>query len=503
MSECFNSCNLNVSDNTDDVIIKRLQIQIKELCKTTTAKLLLQDEKIAEICMFIHDNLSNELRELLDTMRYNGELKDIINDIVLSEINELKEITKHIVTPQMYGAYGDGKHNDSAAFNKALTMSKYVHIPRGTYLLNDTINLVGGEVITGEKDTTLVNGGSVLFNITSYYDNATVLDNFIIDANGKPVIKANRGSWGVSYTVKNLTIKNCGDKAIVNSEGFNVRYLNTVFQSKSDVKGTLIVLCDSAAKTFSNVISFDGCVISGNSNMTLVDCTKSFRVNAYDTTFTSCNIAIKGEMLCVGCWFETANLCSTAIKTKYVECHFADIKRMSASNYSDNDIQSTPAFINNPYFNADSGSVLDEVYSRASVPLFRPVVGGYVNGVYQEFLPFQIYSNKLISNIPINTYYKEGTGNTLYLACGDLASLNKGTFFVEIEGYRNKNGSIVQKSTVKGILKNNTFTQLDKTDSDTTYPARFGWDTANQMFSVTDFHEGTLIARLHIERVSM
>lgn len=148
MDNCKNACEfLSTGNNKVDIILAQLQEEIKELCKTSTAKFLMYDEKVVELCVYIKENLSNSLRCLFDDMKSTGELDKVITDAVLNEIkliefnlDELNKKTTGIVTPQMFGAHGDGICDDTEAFKKAIEESagKELYIPKtdGVYKIS-------------------------------------------------------------------------------------------------------------------------------------------------------------------------------------------------------------------------------------------------------------------------------------------------------------------------------------------------------------------------------
>lgn len=82
---CCGGMNLPSHDNEIEVLIRQLKREVKELLQTTQAKLLCQDKKIAETMVYIKNNLSNYIRDLLDSMLLSGELEQIIKDTVLGE----------------------------------------------------------------------------------------------------------------------------------------------------------------------------------------------------------------------------------------------------------------------------------------------------------------------------------------------------------------------------------------------------------------------------------
>ena len=65
---CCDGVNLPSHNNEIEVLIRQLKREVKELLQTTQAKLLCQDKKIAETMVYIKNNLSNAIRNLLDSI---------------------------------------------------------------------------------------------------------------------------------------------------------------------------------------------------------------------------------------------------------------------------------------------------------------------------------------------------------------------------------------------------------------------------------------------------
>lgn len=100
---CCGGIKLPSHDNEIEVLIRQLKREVKELLKTTEAKLLCQDKKIAETMVYIKNNLSNAIRNLLDSMKESGEIDEIITSIIAesieeleSEVNDVKEDVSNI-----------------------------------------------------------------------------------------------------------------------------------------------------------------------------------------------------------------------------------------------------------------------------------------------------------------------------------------------------------------------------------------------------------------------
>ena len=88
---CEEGCSLPSSTNKYDVLIKQLKDEIDNLVNTTEAKLLDHDGKIAELCKYVKDNLSNTIICLLDSMKLSGELDNIIQDAIILGFNDLEK----------------------------------------------------------------------------------------------------------------------------------------------------------------------------------------------------------------------------------------------------------------------------------------------------------------------------------------------------------------------------------------------------------------------------
>lgn len=65
-------------------------------------------------------------------------------------LDELKKHTiKNYATPQMYGANGDGKTDDTDAIQQCIDNSMYIFFPKGTYLISKTLEIPYGRTIIG------------------------------------------------------------------------------------------------------------------------------------------------------------------------------------------------------------------------------------------------------------------------------------------------------------------------------------------------------------------
>jgi len=85
MIDCYKNEELNT------VLLMQLKEEIKELTQNVDAKLLMQNGKIAETCVYISNHLSDELVKMFNTLHNSGELDRIITETITSDIELLKQ----------------------------------------------------------------------------------------------------------------------------------------------------------------------------------------------------------------------------------------------------------------------------------------------------------------------------------------------------------------------------------------------------------------------------
>lgn len=69
-----------------DEAISQLRKEIDDLKKTTTADLLMQHGKIAETVIYIKNNLSDYIKQMLSTINFTKEIDDIISEALTSSV---------------------------------------------------------------------------------------------------------------------------------------------------------------------------------------------------------------------------------------------------------------------------------------------------------------------------------------------------------------------------------------------------------------------------------
>ena len=97
---CGGEC-LPSKDNETNVLLRQLREEIKKLSQTTTARLLCQDKKIAETMVYIKNNLSNSLRDLLTSMEESGELDTLILDAISNVDDKISDLGDYFNTKSL------------------------------------------------------------------------------------------------------------------------------------------------------------------------------------------------------------------------------------------------------------------------------------------------------------------------------------------------------------------------------------------------------------------
>ena len=179
-------CCMKSEDNTTELLLDHLKKDLKILKHEVIERLLNQDGKIAETCVYIKNNLSNYLRDMLATMEDTGELSEIITELVLSDIAEDIEKTNvyydGITSEKLYDAisstyyyvtripYKDkngqrirlrmGIANDNHSVNTLESTLSFAHRKNATVCINGGVYDVAAKVPLG----TTILGGKVLYN---------------------------------------------------------------------------------------------------------------------------------------------------------------------------------------------------------------------------------------------------------------------------------------------------------------------------------------------------
>ena len=87
-----------------------------------------------------------------------------------------KAVAEKYVTPQMFGAVGDGVADDTEAIQAALNMGKSVMLLAGVYRTTETLTIPKGCTITGDKNCIIMPESEIAFHLMEY----TTLHGFVV-----------------------------------------------------------------------------------------------------------------------------------------------------------------------------------------------------------------------------------------------------------------------------------------------------------------------------------
>lgn len=102
---------------------------------------------------------------------YTGTEEEFTEEIALCGVvgEKIKQLSTY-VTPQMFGAKGDGVTDDTEAIQNAINSSDYVYIPSGNYVISDSIIVSSPNAFyteEGYKGKTVIGTASTKFIVTA------------------------------------------------------------------------------------------------------------------------------------------------------------------------------------------------------------------------------------------------------------------------------------------------------------------------------------------------
>lgn len=274
-----------------------------------------------------------------------------------------KAVAEKFVTPQMFGAIGDGVADDTEALRLCIEGYDNIIIPDGTYLISDTIsmtranqriegNSMGVQIVASADMSSpmLIMSGA---NSSQYRSNQQV-SNITLKGNGACV--GIRADLDASFTLDHVVVKNCGvgfesvDSLIYNvnecsfakcAKGIVFR-AGSKFSPANNVKfsSCRIYECSEYAIQSENGPSthgvvFDGCEIEANNADNTSDCSILLQ-----STFTSGNCPMVSFL---NCWLENNRGTQSVIKISNAHTNHPVV--IFTSNVILNDSGSVPIFI--------------------------------------------------------------------------------------------------------------------------------------------------------------
>ena len=372
----------STATNKDYEVFKvAMRQEFQDFIDVIDLKMKAQDKEIADAVDYMKNNLRVSIKELISGLRVTGELnQDIIDCFAdfnekITEVQEsisnesntrqqaISEVqqnlsTMKIVTPQMYGAKGDGVTNDRPAIELCLSENKAVYFPAGKYLIDKEITINDQYIIGAGKNTcfTRTNGGQIFivngiskisnlsiafefetrpesgFAITleSTYDSNTLSDIFIENCYGGVLLHDLSGTY-----INNLTIENSYYNAL-ELEKVNDVYLSNIIFSNVGIGnnfGTGLTFRDYVQAIEMNNVNIIGfcntiaIVHTGSNFVTSNSASYCVFNNCYfDGSLNEFRLIYCNGFKFSNCWFSNrASGCSVGIyayNTNFTNCQF-------------------------------------------------------------------------------------------------------------------------------------------------------------------------------------
>ena len=395
-------------------------------------------------------NLQNQIDNMNDG-DVPGSLQAQINDNA-SEIETLNPLKNGYVTPQFYGAVGDGVTDDSSAFMQAINSGKIVVIPTGTYLLES-------QIYATDDDITMLFGGGVNITLGSngFFGN-NGHNNIALIGNGATItgVKGHNVQHtfalynGDNITIDGFIIKNSSDDAIYVNHIDHLT-INNVWIDDADRNGISIISADefiisntkitnintnapkSAIDIEPNNDADNAKLVGAISNLQIDSCQTGFHLDMHATPSKPVMITING-LVCnnnetdITYYSKEDKSISGALNVKgYVSynCKVCPI-RIADIFTADGNAVSIEGIINNPNRNYNSsvpytGAIVD-ILNQADRDM------GYFN-----FELDVVNANSSYSKYTINYQNSNSTSNKhLKLDCRISSTLN--TLIANIQG---------------------------------------------------------------------
>ena len=243
----------------------------------------------------------NEFYEKLGKVIGIDEVKNIFNECI------------NYVTPQMFGAKGDGKADDTEAIQNMFNTIKHgaiVYFPVGVYNISNTISLKKNVTIYGENSLHMWKNSSA--NILR--NNSQI--NYVGTNENIPLFKQESTAYSIS--IKNMMFYGNAFEVVANTEEFTAvpyKYFNDVVKingiSAIEFASHTQIYCDSCA-----FVGFSGYGITlGGDHRYVKNCVFYFCNVGIEVTGTDC--MIEHDWFC---------LCNTGIKVIDGAQNFALLK---------------------------------------------------------------------------------------------------------------------------------------------------------------------------------
>ena len=388
-------------------------------------------------------------------------------------------VAEKFVTPQMFGAIGDGEADDTEAIKDAINSGFSVEIPEGKYRITESLAIDKSLKISGRGEAVINFTSDTLFNVSTYYRNPFEVSNIQIISNGNKVIKASNGNWGASFLFDNVCITGADDACVDLAGAFNVTMRGVIIEGDESSHGAIVKLGTSES-VFSNLIYLESCVFSANRRTNLIEVGNAICAKAVNCTLQGFNRAVTGTMTLIGCWFEDGVEC---VVSKYngllISPHFSNVGSIMKPDVENADLYPDVKKTSKVVYGDSSDSILERMFKTPVGEIESLYSAGYLNGVFTQDMIYEIGTNMALFNVPINKFWSTSDTSWLGFKLDSFSNQHIGVFEARVNYFRVASGSVAQRSMWHGIVKDGDAIALDTYESREDYPSSIAYDRGN------------------------
>ena len=294
-------------DKNFELFATELRQEFQDFIDIIDLKIKSQDTVIDNAVDYMKTNLTETVNLLIEKMFDEGRID--------------AKALKDYVTPQMYGAMGDGVHDDTEAFQAAFENSKIVFVPKGYYKISSAITIpVGGALVGLSSEATTIHSvsnecvimstGSKISNIyLTGLSDITETEAFLLKVTGSNCIISNmRFGHGYNHVAFNGSAHSVSNVYSINANNGGIHFFNVndVYLSNVFVLG-----CKGKA-----IALYHRCEAINVVNLTALNCELAFYIatNTRFCKFTNCffdsantrnDIMNATDIIFNNCWFSS------------------------------------------------------------------------------------------------------------------------------------------------------------------------------------------------------
>lgn len=324
--------------------------------------------------------------------------------------NDIEKITENYVTPLLFGAYGDGVHDDTDAVQNAINSGRHVLINKN-FIVKNTITIPSYTTIEFINNATIKYTGSeqkYVFEIQDGATRVTIKGDGRIDCNDIAMAISMKAyaNGNVTTRVSYITIDGIGIVKAVNfatiKGGAYVRIKNCkLYGSDAAFNGGIIIT--SNGNVFSELMSIEDNAISGSNK----DVSPLIRLDSCNAINISGNDLNDNNGQCIFVKTEDGQIYNTDIINNnfYSRGNYIELVGINSV------IESTLISGNNFLLNASTGNTAIILNGSVSKPLFNTRI---LDNNFRKVISGENNNNVLAVDVQTNACGAITLGNNAY-----------------------------------------------------------------------------------------